>query len=89
MPSAIFICYRGKENKKAEEPAVIPLPFYIIEVMYYSTTDPKGANLSLATLKHCFPKGIPIMVTQRTAPTKMLTNARNPPRGIKQMLAMG
>ena len=45
-----------------------------------TTSAPKGINESLASLKHCIPKGIPIIVTHSIAPitTDIVANASPP-----------
>lgn len=51
---------------------------------------PKGAMESPASLKHCLPKGIPIMVMHQITPKMRNPRARpSPPKIIQITLAMG
>ena len=48
---------------------------------------PKGARPTIANLKHCSPKGIPIMVRQRIKPPMMYSiKMKNPPKIIQIIL---
>lgn len=51
-------------------PAIEEVFIYTSIHLYASTTSfPKGKNASLTNLKCCRPKGIPIIVIQRTTPS--------------------
>ena len=50
------------------------------------TSVPKGQMQSLANLKHCKPKGIPIMVIQNISPTKKYPIAENSPVNINHKM---
>ena len=47
---------------------------------------PKGVRASLAILKNCLPKGIPMIVTHHSSPNTALTIAIQSPQKISQMI---
>ena len=54
----------------------------------YRISDPKGISANWANLKHCFPKGIPIIVIQKRMPFRNATIANSsPPNKIQRILS--
>lgn len=52
----------------------------------YSISLPKGNRLSTANLKHCIPKGMPIIVMHQKIPTKHQHNPANNPPNKNQII---
>ena len=52
----------------------------------YRTVAPNGIRASFASLKHCLPKGIPMIVTHSTAPSTAASTAMGIPLKINQKI---
>ena len=53
---------------------------------FYRTSAPKGINASLASLKNCLPKGIPIIVQHKITPMNAFPTAMGIPDIISQII---
>ena len=63
-------------------------PFYV--KFCYWTDAPKGVSDSLASLKHCLPKGMPMMVMHhKRLANRKLRDRHRPPKMIQMTFAMG
>ena len=50
----------------------------------YTTSFPKGANISLANLKHCSPHGMPTIVTHQSSPASVQPSQSHRPANTNQ-----
>ena len=99
VPKGIPIIVRQKSNPKTKWVSAIQKPPKTSQIIFIIVDrqpvfedvsvilTPKGASPTNANLKHCKPKGIPIIVKQRIKPPIMYSkNINMPPKTIQIIL---